>query len=64
MFIANNKLTICLLRHVSTHMSHHHALFLKLVCLQGNCAHFATQRFMKLLLLFVVSNKRIVNLLC
>jgi hypothetical protein len=49
MFIANNKLTICLLRHVSTHMSHHQALFLNHIRLQTNCAHLGPQRFTKLL---------------
>jgi hypothetical protein len=35
-----NKLTICLLRHVSTHMSHHQALSLNHVSLQRKCANF------------------------
>jgi hypothetical protein len=49
MFIANNKLTIYLLRHVSTHMSHHQAFSLNHIRLQRNCAHLGSQGLTKLL---------------
>jgi hypothetical protein len=49
MFIANNILTVRLLRHVSTRMSHHQALFWNHIRLQRNCAHLGSRRFTKLI---------------